>query len=241
MAECSELNEAERALVDSFRERQSEAVTVPRAELKEADDGERTLKLAHKTESDFDLAEAVLCEALGTDDKKYAGSLINAIANASTAPDQLQENGHNVIGNAIVAASTLKAESPAEGMLIAQMIAVHNSAMAMLAKMHQSTHIKQMDSAANQANKLLRTFAVQMETLKRYRQKASQTVRVDHVHVNEGGQAIVGDVHHTGGRGADQKNGGQPYGPKLVCNEPGSPMRCEESTREAVPVSRNAG
>lgn len=76
---------------------------------------------------------------------------------------------------------------------------------------------------------------------KRSRQKASQTVRVDHMHVNEGGQAIVGDVHHTGGsRGVDTKTKEQPHGPRLVSHESRTPMRCQESTREAVPVSRNA-
>jgi hypothetical protein len=38
-----------------------------------------------------------------------------------------------------------------------------------------------------------------METLKKYRSKASQTVRVERVLVNEGGQAIVGDVSYRKG------------------------------------------
>jgi hypothetical protein len=33
-----------------------------------------------------------------------------------------------------------------------------------------------------------------VETLQRYRGKAPQEVKVEHVHVNEGGQAIVGKV-----------------------------------------------
>ncbi len=230
-----ELNEAERELLETFRARKAESITVPRAELKDVDGDERRVELAHKSEADFNLAEAVLCEALGTEDTKYAGSLINSIANASAAPDRLTENGHQIIGNAIVAASTLKAESPAEGMLIAQMIAVHNSAMTMLAKMHSSTHIKQMDSMANQANKLLRTFAAQMETLKRFRQKASQTVRVERVYVNEGGQAIVGNVTH-GGAGDQQKSEVQAHALRYA---PGTPMRGEDSEREALPVTGN--
>jgi hypothetical protein len=40
-----------------------------------------------------------------------------------------------------------------------------------------------------------------MDTLKRYRSKGEQKVTVQHVTVNEGGQAVVGDVR-TGGRGA---------------------------------------
>jgi len=40
-----------------------------------------------------------------------------------------------------------------------------------------------------------------VEALKRYRSRGDQTVRVEHVTVNEGGQAIVGNVRH-GGRGS---------------------------------------
>ncbi len=46
--------------------------------------------------------------------------------------------------------------------------------------------------------KLTRTFTVQMDALKRHRAKAQQTVRVERVNVNEGGQAVVGDVTHGG-------------------------------------------
>ena len=42
-----------------------------------------------------------------------------------------------------------------------------------------------------------------METLKRYRTGGTQKVTVEHVTVNAGGQAIVGNVA-AGGRGADE-------------------------------------
>ncbi len=35
---------------------------------------------------------------------------------------------------------------------------------------------------------------MQVEALRRLRQGGSQVVRVEHVHVNEGGQAIAGNV-----------------------------------------------
>ena len=62
-------------------------------------------------------------------------------------------------------------------------------------------NIPQQDSAERAFNKPARTFAAQVEALKRYRSSVEQTVRVEHVTVNEGGQAIVGNVT-TGGRGA---------------------------------------
>lgn len=43
---------------------------------------------------------------------------------------------------------------------------------------------------------LSRNFIAQMDALKKYCAKAQQTVRVERVTVNEGGQAIVGSVAH---------------------------------------------
>ena len=51
----------------------------------------------------------------------------------------------------------------------------------------------------------MRLFTTQMEALLRYRGGEKQTVTVQHVQVDAGGQAIVGTVHHgpipTGGGG----------------------------------------
>ena len=44
------------------------------------------------------------------------------------------------------------------------------------------------------ANKLTRTYAAQMEALNRYRGKGQQKMTVEHVHINSGGQAIIGNV-----------------------------------------------
>jgi hypothetical protein len=65
-------------------------------------------------------------------------------------------------------------------------------------------NIPQQDSAERAFNKLARTFASQVEALKKYRSGGEQTVRVEHVTVNEGGHAIVGAVTH-GGRGSSEK------------------------------------
>jgi hypothetical protein len=51
-----------------------------------------------------------------------------------------------------------------------------------------------MAMRAAAAARLLKAFATQMEALRRLRNGGSQFVRVEHVHVNEGGRAIVGNV-----------------------------------------------
>jgi hypothetical protein len=62
----------------------------------------------------------------------------------------------------------------------------------------------------SQANKLSRTYATLLEALNRHRGKGNQKVTVEHVTVNSGGQAIVGNVAHPGG-GTPQKSEDQPH------------------------------
>ena len=52
-------------------------------------------------------------------------------------------------------------------------------------------HIATMSAAAS---RLLSAYATQVEVYRRLKCGGSQLVRVEHVHVNEGGQAIIGNV-----------------------------------------------
>ncbi len=46
-------------------------------------------------------------------------------------------------------------------------------------------------------NKLTRSFTNQMEGLRKYHNGGEQKVTVQHVNVNEGGQAVVGNINQT--------------------------------------------
>ena len=91
-----------------------------------------------------------------------------------------------------------------EAMLAAQMAAVHNATMTFARRLNHVDTIPQQDSAERTFNRLCRTFAAQVEALKRYRSRGEQIVRVERVTVNEGGQAIVGNVTN-GERGPSGK------------------------------------
>ncbi len=54
--------------------------------------------------------------------------------------------------------------------------------------------------------KFSRIYAQQVEALDKHRRKGRQTVVVEHVHVNDGGQAVVGSV--LAGRGGVVKKWG---------------------------------
>ena len=89
---------------------------------------------------------------------------------------------------------SIKPQDQIEAMLAAQMAAVHLATMTFARRLAHVENIQQQDSAERAFNKLTRTYAVQMEALKRYRTGGEQKVTVQHVTVSEGGQAIVGNV-----------------------------------------------
>lgn len=116
--------------------------------------------------------------------------------------------GHNVDADAsnflLSVVRGVQPRDELEAMLAVQMGAIHQATMMMARRLNHVDNLQQQDSAERTLNKLARTYAMQMEALKRYRTSGEQKVTVEHVTVNAGGQAIVGAVAH-GGRGIDGK------------------------------------
>ena len=98
----------------------------------------------------------------------------------------------------------MEPKDAAEALLLTQMAAIHQATMMLARRLNHVENIPQQDAAERALNKLARSYAAQMDTLKRYRSKAQQTVRVERVNVESGGQAVVGNVK-TGGRGSEEK------------------------------------
>jgi len=159
-----------------------------------------------KAEVDFDhpnlrYAVVLVQDAIGAHDSAVFVGLLSQLGNAS------QENGKTSTGKLNFMLGVMKDIAPkdaVETMLAAQMAAAHMATMTFACRLSQVETIQQQDSAERAFNKLARTFAMQAEALKRYRTGGQQRVIVEHVTVNEGGQAIVGNVE-TGGRGASEK------------------------------------
>ena len=90
-----------------------------------------------------------------------------------------------------------------EDMAAAQLVAAHHAAMQAYGRAaNPDQPFAVWRESLNQANRLSRTYAAMLEALNRHRGKGSQQkVTVEHVTVNEGGQAVVGAVERPGGRG----------------------------------------
>ena len=146
--------------------------------------------------------QLLLMHALGATDPDFVNGLLNQLAHVSSKAGQTDESGLNFmlsVGKAIVP------KDEVEAMLAAQMAAIHVATMTFARRLNCVENIPQQDSAERALNKLARTFASQIEALNRHRGKGQQKVTVEHVHVHEGGQAIVGHLEHQGG-GGDKKS-----------------------------------
>lgn len=92
--------------------------------------------------------------------------------------------------------SEMETSDAIEAMLVTQMTATHIAITGMSQKMLDCTNVQTREAYERSLTRLSRTFLALVEALKKYRAKAQQTVRVERVTVNDGGQAVVGDVHH---------------------------------------------
>ena len=78
------------------------------------------------------------------------------------------------------------------------MAGTHELSMDMLQRAKNTDSREALKDYTNLATKLSRTFAAQMKTLSDWRRGGEQVVR--HVHVYEGGQAVVAETIHRGGQ-----------------------------------------
>src|SRR5688572_31218762 len=130
-------------------------------------------------------------------------------------------------------------------MLGAQMAGTHALAMELLARARHAEHVPRTSDYVNLAVRLLRTYTAQMETLAKIRRKGGQTVRVEHVHVHEGGQAIVGNVNAADrAGGALNEIRGQPHAPcreTAVEHASGTEVSGQDKSWDSVPVAFGQG
>ncbi len=184
--------EQERAVLGDHVTRLKAAPKAPRIKVTKSANAIE-IGLDHPDET---IGYALLMEALGTADYGFASGLITQLANAGKHGDKVDEAKVNFMLSVV---KGIKPRDHLEAMLAVQMAALHMASMTFARRLANVDNIPQQDSAERAFNKLTRTYAMQMETLKRYRTGGEQKVTVQHVSVSEGGQAIVGNVTQGAG------------------------------------------
>jgi hypothetical protein len=99
------------------------------------------------------------------------------------------------INGALAIIAAFEPKNEMEAALAVQAACTHMVALVMMARIgggHGGD--RRLPALASASAKLLRAYCIQIETYRRLRYGGDQHIRVEHVHVHEGGQAIVGAV-----------------------------------------------
>ena len=129
--------------------------------------------------------------------------------------DASDEKSHQRVIRALQLYESLEPADGAEGMLATQMVGTHDAALECLkrAALPNQTFAGR-DMALKHAHKLMTLYTQQLATLNKHRGKGQQRVTVEHVNVEAGGQAIVGNV--DAGAARRQKQSTSPEAPEAL-------------------------
>jgi hypothetical protein len=148
---------------------------------------------AHPPDGANELWWARLNKALGTVSPDFVKSSLLQLQAAARSP--LGTISETAINAALAMIEAAAPRDEIEGALAVQMSCTHAAAMAILGKLDSGFGTERRIAAfASAAARLMKTFAMQVEVLRRLRHGGQQYVRVEHVHVNDGGQALIGNV-----------------------------------------------
>lgn len=177
----------------AFEERDSKRRPCPPIKIKVEADGSHSMSIDHP---DPALGTALMLEAVGSTSVPF---LSGAMGHLGSISQRGQEIDLEQLNFALAVIQGIEPKDQLETMLATQMAAIQSATMLAAFKLNASTDPKRWEVYERSLNRLARTFAAQMEALKRYRSKGEQRVYVERVNVESGGQAVVGLVERGGG------------------------------------------
>ncbi|NOS76297.1 MAG: hypothetical protein HOP36_17520 [Methyloglobulus sp.] len=218
----------ETEIIAAHRDKVKNQKPAPALKFVKNEKGKLAVNVDHKDQA---VGWTLYMESLGSADSDFVVGFTNQLINEGSTGSEPKENEINYLLSIV---RGIEPRDPLETMLALQMAAVHNATMTFSRRLATVTTIPQQDSAERAFNKLARTFTTQIEALKRYRSTGESKVTVQHVTVNEGGQAVIGDVTSGGGQ---QKSEELPHA-KQISHAPSETLsRQLEAVGETVPSS----
>ena len=139
-----------------------------------------------------------LIEAFGLSEPASANMLLDQLTRLYNG--DFDRRSDTRMNRALHMLAELNPEGGEEAMLCAQMVATHIAAMECMQRaLLEGQTFDGRELNLKYGAKLLQAYTQQFAALDKKRRGGQQKVIVKHVHVNEGGQAIVGDVSTGGG------------------------------------------
>ncbi|PAY07211.1 hypothetical protein CK489_15545 [Bradyrhizobium sp. UFLA03-84] len=140
---------------------------------------------------DRKLGEQLMANALGVTDRDAMDGILRQLVRASVSGGRPSEVN---LAFMLSMVKSIRPRDAVEAMLVAQMVSVHVMAMRCAQHLAHADDLAQHDSAARALGRLARTFPAQIEALNRYRSHGEPAITVQNVKVEDGGNAIVGNV-----------------------------------------------
>lgn len=138
-----------------------------------------------------------LFECFSSNDNQIINTLLNQVVSFTGKSDLEAPPNEEVINTALSFMHSIRPQDVIEAMLAVQMLATHKLSVTCMEQLYRKDGLttERLNAYMNASTKLSRTYLAQMEALNRHRGKGQQKMTVEHVHVNEGGQAIIGNVN----------------------------------------------
>jgi hypothetical protein len=186
---------------------------------------------------ELDKSEPLLKHLGGSIHDEWNQALCNQVLNAAKyANNATPEDKAKQYFSHLAFLTGVNPQDVIEGMMAAQLFASHAASMECYRRaMLPDQTLEGRTANLVQAAKLTRANASVVEALAKHRNKGTQKVIVEHVHVYAGGQAIVGSV--APGEGVAKLNEVQPH---AITHAASAPMRRENPQRQALPVAGDA-
>jgi hypothetical protein len=134
-----------------------------------------------------------LKRSLGTESSDFVNASLHQLQAAAQFPGSgICEVGINA---ALAMIEGFAPRNEMEAAFAVQMACTHSAAMSVLGRLGPAGGTEDRACRlASAAARLLRAFTAQFEVYRRLRHGGDQYVRVEHVHINEGAQAVIGNV-----------------------------------------------
>ncbi len=134
------------------------------------------------------------CQVTGTRTHELSDRIITQLGYALVWPEP--KGSERKIVEAFAAIAEMAPQNATEAMLATQMIAVNDAALMFLRRATlESQSFEGVNANVQRTTRLMGLFNDQLDAMQKLKGKTGQQrVRVEHVHVYNGGQAIVGTV-----------------------------------------------
>jgi hypothetical protein len=220
---------AERRAIEQAR---GSFATLPaRCELSMKVEGHK-VELGTSPHSDQDGYGAHLFASFGTASGPFLDGAITQLLKASAARGKVATEREANAGLAFV--SAVGPTNELECSMALQMHATNELALELLNRAHHASDRGATVEYTNLATKLTRTFVTQVEALAKLRRNGEQVVK--HVHVYDGGQAVVVGTINQGGQIG--KRNGSPHA--KAADAPFAALPGPDATLDAMSVASDA-